>query len=163
MGRERQPIRLFYSYAHKDEKLRNELDTHLKLLQRQGLIDSWYDRNINAGEEWKQKISENLEAADIILLLVSADFLASDYCSETEMHRALERHELGEARVVPVIVREVNWMHEPFAKLQTLPQDALAVTKWADRDSAWRNVAEGIEKVVETLTHIRERRDSRFP
>ena len=148
MSEQRQAARLFYSYAHKDESLRNELETHLKLLQRQGIIESWYDRDIEAGDEWKRKIDENLERADIILLLVSANFMASDYCYEIEMNRALERHEKSEARVIPVIVRDVNWRNAPFAKLQALPKDGLAVTKWTDKDSAWRNVSEGIEKVA---------------
>lgn len=141
-------VRLFYSYSHKDESLRNELETHLKLMQRQVVIDVWHDRKIGAGEDWKQKIDENLERADIVLLLVSADFIASDYCYEKEMKRALERHDSGQAQVIPVIVRDVNWSKAPFAKLQALPKDGLAVTKWPDRDSAWRNVSEGIEKAV---------------
>jgi internalin A len=145
----REAVELFYSYSHKDETLRNELETHLKLLQRQGLIETWHDRKIEAGEEWKRKIDENLERADIILLLISADFMASDYCYEIEMKRALERHEQGEARVLPIILREVNWRRAPFASLQALPKDGLAVTKWPDKDSAWRNVSEGIERVVE--------------
>jgi internalin A len=148
LSEQRQAARLFYSYSHKDESLRNELETHLTLLQRQGLIESWNDRDIEAGDEWKRKIDENLERADIILLLVSADFIASDYCYEIEMKRALERHEKNEARVIPVIVRDVNWRNAPFAKLQGLPGDGVAVTRWPDKDSAWRDVSEGIEKVA---------------
>jgi internalin A len=148
LSEQRQAARLFYSYAHKDESLRNELETHLKLLHRQGLIESWNDRDIEAGDEWKRKIDDNLERADIILLLVSHNFFASDYCYEIEMKRALERHEKREAMVIPVIVRDVNWRNAPFAKLQALPADGLAVNKWPDKDSAWRNVSEGIEKVA---------------
>ncbi|MSS71312.1 MAG: TIR domain-containing protein [Candidatus Latescibacteria bacterium] len=151
MEEQRQAVRLFYSYSHKDEALRNELETHLKLMQRQGWIETWHDRQIEAGEEWKQKIDENLERADIILLLVSSDFIASDYCYEKEMKRAMERHESGEARVIPVVVRDVNWRIAPFAKLQALPKDAKAVALWPDKDSAWRNVSEGIERVVEEM------------
>jgi internalin A len=146
-----QALKLFYSYSHKDETLRNEMETHLKLLQRQGWIETWHDRKIEAGDEWKRKIDENLERADIILLLVSSDFIASDYCWDKEMTHALERHDRGEAHVVPVIVRDVNWTRGPFAKLQALPKDGLAVTKWSDKDSAWRNVSDGIEKLVEQL------------
>jgi internalin A len=131
------------------------LETHLKLLQRQGVISDWHDRKIMGGEDWAQKIDDNLEAADIILLLVSADFIASEYCYEKEMRRAMERHAAGEARVVPVIIRDVNWRRAPFAKLQALPKDALAVTKWPDRDSAWRNVADGIERVAEEIRKAR--------
>lgn len=155
IGRYSEAVRLFYSYSHKDEPLRNELETHLKLLQRQGLISTWHDRQIEVGEEWKQKIDDNLERANIILLLVSANFIASDYCYAIEMKRALERHEKGEARVIPVIIRDVNWGQAPFAKLQALPKDGKAVTKWANKDTAWRNVSEGIEKAAKSVRQKR--------
>jgi internalin A len=151
MTEQSQAARLFYSYSHRDEDLRNELETHLKLLQRQGLIETWNDRKIEAGDDWKRRIDENLERADIILLLVSADFIASDYCYEKEMNRALEREKNGEARVIPVIVRDVNWKSAPFAKLQALPKNGKAVTKWRPKDTAWRNVSEGIEKAAEQI------------
>ncbi len=143
--------RLFISYSHKDDRLCEELQTHLKLLQRVGVVAAWDDRQIDAGDEWKQRIDDNLEHADIILLLVSADFIASDYCFEKEMTRALERHASKEARVIPVIVRDVNWQSAPFAGLQALPKDGRAVTQWEDRDSAWRNVSEEIEKVADEM------------
>lgn len=146
-----QPVRVFYSYSHKDEGLRSELETHLKILQRLELIETWHDRNINAGEDWTVEIDENLERADIILLLISADFIASNYCYEKEMTCALEKHENGEARVVPVILRDVNWSHAPFSKLQVLPKDGLPIVNWSDRDSAWRNVSEGIERLIEEI------------
>jgi internalin A len=151
INRHSQPVRLFYSYSHKDETLRDELETHLKLLQREGLVETWHDRKIEAGDRWKQEIDENLQRADIILLLVSADFIASDYCYKAEMQRALERHEKGEARVIPVVVRDSNWKMAPFAKLQALPKDAEAVDLWRNRDSAWRNVSEGIQATVEEI------------
>ena len=148
-------VTLFYSYSHKDERLREELETHLKLLHRRGLISSWHDRKIEAGEDWKQKINDNLEAADIILLLISADFIASDYCYEKEMTRALERHDKGEALVIPIIIRDVNLAEAPFGELQYLPTDGRAVTKWPDKDSAWRSVSEGVERAIRS-----RRRDS---
>jgi internalin A len=151
MDTPRQAVRLFYSYSHKDETLHNELETHLKLLQRQGWLETWHDRKIEAGEEWKQKIDDNLERADIILLLVSADFIASDYCYEREMGRALERHEKSEAYVIPVIIRDINWSNAPFAKLTALPTNWRAVTVWENKDSAWRDVSEGITRVVEEM------------
>ena len=156
-GAREEALRLFYSYSRKDEMLRDELENHLKILQRQGMITPWHDRNIDAGDEWRRKIDENLELADIVLLLVSADFMASDYCYETEMLHALEQHEKGEARVIPVIVRDVMWEGAPFGKLQALPKDGKAVTLWPDRDTAWRNVSEGIQKAVE---EVRNRRRS---
>ncbi len=151
MDERRQAVRLFYSYSHKDESLRNELETHLKLLQRRGRIDTWQDRKIEAGDDWKRRIDENLERADIILLLVSADFIASDYCYEIELKRALEREKNGEATVIPIIVRDVSLIGVPFEGLQYLPKDGVAVAKWQDRDSAWRNVSEGIERAVEGI------------
>jgi len=144
-------VRLFYSYSHKDEELRDEMETHLRILHRRGLIESWHDRKIEAGDDWKQRINENLEAAHIILLLVSADFIASDYCYEKEMNRALEIHENKEARVIPIILRDCNWKDAPFVKLQCLPKAGLAVTSWMSRDSAWRNVSEEIQKVIQKL------------
>ena len=141
-------VKIFYSYAHKDEYYRNKLETHLKILERTGVIDQWHDRNIDAGEDWKTAIDENLERADIILLLVSADFIASDYCWEKEMTRAIERRNAGEATVIPVIIRDVNWKSAPFAAFQTLPDEAKAVQLWSNEDSAWKSVSEGIEKLV---------------
>jgi internalin A len=145
---DRQPLRLFYSYSHKDEHLRNELETHLKLLQRQGVIETWHDRKLEAGDDWKLKIDENLDRADLILLLVSANFIASDYCYKKEMTLALERHQTKRTRVIPVIIRDVDWSNAPFANLQALPDNGKAVTKWKDKDSAWRNVSEGIKKLA---------------
>ena len=152
-------LKLFYSYSHKDEEYRGELETHLKLMQRQSLIDTWHDRKIMPGENWKGKIDDNLERADIILLLVSADFIASDYCYDLEMGRALERENNGEAKVIPVIVRDVNWDNAPFARLQALPKDGKAVKLWKDKDTAWRNVSEGIEELVEEMLSAKNKGD----
>jgi internalin A len=149
------PLSLFYSYSHKDEELRNQLETHLKLLQRQQVIAPWHDRMIDAGEEWRGQISDKLERADLILLLISPDFIASDYCYDKEMTVALQRQDANEARVIPVIVRDVSWSKAQFARLQAMPRDGKAVTLWSDRDTAWRNVAEGIERVAEELRKMR--------
>ncbi len=156
---QREAVRVFISYAHKDERLCNELIVHLKLMQRQGVIATWYDRKIEAGENWKEKIDENLERAEIILLLISPYFMASEYCYEKEMQRALERHESKEAEVIPIIVRDVSWKKAPFGKLQALPEKGKAVMLWgAKKDSAWRSVAEGIERAAEA----RREQASRF-
>jgi hypothetical protein len=147
-----EPLRIFISYSHKDERLRRELETHLKLLLRQEVIAMWTDREIMPGEEWKHKIDENLESADVILFLVSADFVASDYCYDVEMNRALERHDAGEARVIPIILRDVHkWESAPFGKLQALPAHGKPVTLWTNRDEAWSDVAAGIRKVAEEI------------
>jgi GTPase SAR1 family protein/predicted phosphodiesterase len=145
------PIKLFLSYAHSDEPLRQELMKHLSLLQRQGVIQTWHDRNINAGDAWKQQIDDNLNTAIVILLLISADFLASDYCYDIEMQRALERHYAGEARVIPVILRQVDWRGAPFGTLQALPTDAKPITSWPNSDEAYTNVAQGVRRAVEAI------------
>jgi tetratricopeptide (TPR) repeat protein len=143
-----QPVDLFYSYSHRDEGLRVRLEKHLSILRRSGLLRDWHDRRIGAGREWEGKIDEELERADIILLLVSADFIDSDYCWDVEMKRALARHEAGEARVIPIILKPVLWEEAPFGKLQALPRDAKAVTEWPNRETAFKNVAQGIRAVA---------------
>lgn len=148
---ERRPARIFISYAHEDEAYRLALTKHLALLKRSGLVEDWHDRMIGAGEEWAAQIDEHLGAADIILLLVSADFLASDYCWDIELKRALERHEAGKARVIPVFLRTCDWRGAPFAKLQGLPRNARPISEWTHPDLAWSNVAEGIRAAVALL------------
>ena len=145
------PIKLFYSYSHKDEELRNELENHLSILKRQGVISQWHDRKIEAGNNWAAEIDTNLDQADVILLLVSSDFLASDYCYSNEMKRALERHKKAGAAVIPVILRSVDWQDAPFSNLQALPKDAKPVTLWANRDEAYTNIARGIRLVCQKL------------
>lgn len=145
------PLDLFYSYSHRDEDLRDELAKHLALLERRKIIRSWHDRKITAGNEWADKIDANLEVADIVLLLVSSDFIASDYCYEKEMKRALERHAQGAACTVPVIVRPCDWRDSDFGQLHVLPKDGKAVASWPMRDEAWTDVAKGIRKVVVEL------------
>ena len=143
---------MFISYSHKDERFREQLQEQLYALKRQGLVEHWDDRRIAPGEEWGGAISENLEASGIVLLLISSSFIASPYCYDIEMARALEKHERGEARVIPVIVRDAEWEWAPFGKLQALPKAAKPVVRWRHRDEAWRNVVQGIRKVVEELT-----------
>lgn len=144
-------ISIFISYSHRDDKLRQELDTHLSSLRRPGLISVWHDRRIVPGEEWEREIAENLEAADIILLLISSDFIASDYCYKVEMERAVERHDAGEAVVIPVILRSCVWQGAPFGKIQGLPLGVKPVASAANRDEAFTEVVTGIQRAVEKL------------
>ena len=145
----RYPKSVFFSYAHEDEVLRDELETHLKLLQRQGLISTWHDRKIPLGGNWDREIDRSLEQADLVLLLVSADFVASDYCWDNEVKRALERHAAKETTVVPILLRPCDWRKAPFSNLQGLPTDMIAVTAWANRDAAWTDVASGVRAIAE--------------
>ena len=153
---ENQAIEVFFSYAHEDEKLRDELAKHLSLLEEQGFIKAWYDRDISAGTEWDTKINEHLNTADLILLLVSADFLASKYIRSVELRRAMERHEAKEARVIPVILRPVDWRGAQFGQLQALPKNALPITTWSNQDEAFLDVARRIRQVVEELKVVEE-------
>jgi hypothetical protein len=145
---------IFYSYSHKDRELRDELERHLSILKRSGLIRVWHDREIDAGADWAGEIHQHLNRADVILLLISADFLASDYCYDVELKRAIERHDAGQAIVVPIILRPVDWSGAPFAGLECLPTDARPVTTWANRDEAFRDIAEGIRRALGRATRL---------
>lgn len=142
------PLKVFLSYSHEDEGHLQELQKHLSLLERQGLIQTWHDHQIDAGQDRRGKIDRRLESAGIVLLLVSPSFLASDDCWDVETKRALLRHEEGVARVVPVIVRPCDWTGAPFGKLQALPQNARAVTRWQNQDEAWLDVAQGLRRIL---------------
>jgi tetratricopeptide (TPR) repeat protein len=145
------PFRVFISYAHNDRRLRSALEKHLSPLQRDGSIEVWVDEKIVPGKPWKVEIQKALEAADIVLLLIGPDFLASDFCYVEEMTRAVARHDAGEARVVPVLLKPCLWDRAPFAKLQALPEGAKPVVEWRPRDKAFLSVAEGLRRVVEDL------------
>jgi uncharacterized surface protein with fasciclin (FAS1) repeats len=153
-----EPVDVFFSYSHKDEKLRDKLAPHLAMLQRQGVIKTWHDRKITAGTEWAKAIDDNLNSAGIILLLISADFLASDYCYDIEMQRAMARHQAGEARVIPIILKPVDWFSAPFGKLQAFPTNARPVTLWANRDQAFTSIAQGIRQAAMEMAEILQNR-----
>src|SRR5262245_25714071 len=148
----RSSIRLFISYAHRDEDLRLELDDHLSNLQRQQIISGWHDRRIAPGQEWADQIDNALNEAQIILLLISARFMASDYCYAKEMVRAIERHDAGEAVVIPIILSACDWQGAPFSKLQALPKDAKPIKTSNDRDEAWLDVVRGLRRVIDRLS-----------
>ena len=142
---------LFFSYSHKDEEFRNELEVHLSMLKRQGLIRAWHDRRIEAGENIHSNISDELENADIILLLVSASFLASDYCYDKEMMRALEKDKEGTTRVIPVIIHPCDWTSAPFGSLRATPLDGKPVSMFANQAEALTQIAKDIRTIVEEI------------
>lgn len=146
-------VRVFISYSHKDDDLRERLRAHLSQLERDGLVEAWDDRAIPAGEQWADEIDQRLEQADIILLLVSADFARSDYCYKKEMSRALERHAVKDDRaiVIPVILRTCDWQSAPFAKLQALPRDGRPLAEWKTEDDYFAAVAKGLRARIQTL------------
>jgi hypothetical protein len=144
-------LRLFFSYSHQDESLRDELEKHLAILKHQGIVTTWHDRRLRAGEFLQQAIDARLDEADVVLLLVSPDFLASDYCYGREMRRALERHDKGQAVVIPVILRPCDWQEAPFGRLLALPKDGKPVTKFRDPDEAFLEVTRAIRALAEPL------------
>jgi TIR domain-containing protein len=143
---------LFFSYSHADEGLRDQLEKQLAMLVRQGTIQVWHDRRIGAGEEWAVTIDQHVESDEIILLLVSPDFLASDYCYDREMVRAVERHDAGEAIVIPVILRPCDWHGAPFGKLQAVPKDGKAVTLMPNTDAALLEVAQAVRAAAQSIS-----------
>ena len=146
-------IEVFISYSHKDQTFRAELEIHLSNLKRQNIITSWYDGNIAPGAELKPQIRDHLKSAQIILLLISADFIHSDFCYSIEMKQAIDRHNAGEARVIPILLRPTDWQGTPFDKLKMLPTDAKAVTRWRRRDDAFTDIVQGIRASINDLTN----------
>jgi len=144
-------ITVFFAYSHRDEDLRNELEIHLAMLKREGLIDIWFDRRIEPGKDIGKTISHELEESQIILLLVSAYFLNSDYCYEVEMSRAMNKDEAGQARVMPVILRPCDWHTAPFGKLKAVPKDGKPVTKYADQHDAFLEIAQAVRETIAGL------------
>jgi hypothetical protein len=142
---------VFFSYSHADEALRDQLEKQLSLLKRKGVIEVWHDRRIDAGRDFANEIDHHVETDDIFLLLVSADFLASDYCYDKEMKRAMERHEAGEAIVIPVILRACDWHGAPFGKLNASPPDGKPVTQYPDRDQALLEVAKAVRAAAQRV------------
>jgi hypothetical protein len=150
------PISVFFSYSRKDEALMRELERHLEPLRLSQLIESWHDGCITPGEEWEPRIKEKLETAQIILLLITVNFINSEYCNTVELSKAIERHKSGQAHVIPLILRPCVWKLIPvggitLGKLQALPKNAKAVTRWEDRDEAFENIASGLLQKIEEL------------
>lgn len=143
-------VPVFISYAHEDEQLRIALGKHLSVLEREGLVTAWHDRMIQPGKEWKGEIDSNLDNAGVILLLVSSDFINSDYCYDIELQRALEHHKNRTSIVVPVILRPVVWHKTPFSKLQAVPKDGKPVTEYQNQDSAFVEITEGVRAAIES-------------
>lgn len=146
-------IKLFFSYSHKDEALRDQLAVHLAAMKRQGVIDDWHDRRMLAGDHVDEAIKAAMEEADIVLLLVSPDFIASDYCYDVEMTRAVQRHAEGRCRTIPVVLRPCDWHGAPFGKLLATPRDGKAVTSWPNLDEAFLDAAKAIRAAAESMRH----------
>ena len=144
-------LKLFFSYAHEDLDIVANLRKHLTPLCHEQIVEFWYDRDLVAGENWDDEIASRLEHADIAVVLVSSDFVASEYAYGKELRRALELHDRGRLRLVPVIARNCRWQNLPIGRLQALPESGRPITTWTDRDDAYVSVALGIEEVARQL------------
>lgn len=153
-------INIFFAYSREDSTLRDRLDKHLSGLKRKNYINTWYDGKIDAGKEWEKEIDLNLSKADILLLLISADFIASDYCYEVEMTKAISRHEKGDAVIIPIILNPCDWSDLPFSKIQGLPQNGKPITStyWENSEIALNEVAKSIKDIVENLLATKNKR-----
>jgi len=151
-------IKIFFCYSHEDEALLDKLKAQLKPLQREGFVDVWYDRDIRAGTEWEAELKRHLDAAQVVLLLVSPAFIASEYCYSVEMKRAMDRHKRGEACIIPIILRPCLWQKTPLGTLQALPTNALPVTSWHSVDEALADVASGVLETIKPLLKSRYER-----
>lgn len=143
-----QALKVFYCYAREDSALRDELAKHLRPLRREGLITEWHDREIEAGTHWEQEIEKQLNTSSIILLLISPDFINSDYAYGIEMEKAIKLHQADQARVIPIILRPSDWEHTPVATIQVLPADGKPITRWEDRDEAFLSVLRGVRRTI---------------
>ncbi len=141
-------IKTLFCYAYEDVRMANNLKNHLSLLKRNEFITIWDYGNIDAGAMWKQAMESYPNDAQVILLLASSSFIASDYCYSVQIQQAIKRHESKEARVIPVILRPVHLAMPPFDKLQALPDGQKPITAWKPQDEGFKNVAYGIAKVV---------------
>jgi internalin A len=141
--------KVFVSYSKSDKEYLLNLKKQLKIFERQKLIEVWDDSKIQAGEEWDVAIKRELNVADIIILLVSSDFLATDYIWNIEMKMAIERHQKGQTTVIPIIVRSCQWESAPFGILNALPEKGVPVDKWENVDDAWSQVVSKIRQLVQ--------------
>ncbi|TMC16353.1 MAG: toll/interleukin-1 receptor domain-containing protein, partial [Chloroflexi bacterium] len=156
MSEQIEPVSIFYSYAHKDEAIRDQLGKHLSGLEQQGLIVGWHDRCIGLGTQWADEISVHLRTARIILLLISPDFINSGYCMGIELKEAMKLHEEGKAHVIPILVRSANCDGLVFSKIQWLPRDAKPVMEVAKRDRVLAQIAKEIRSIVTELNGTKE-------
>jgi TIR domain len=147
-------VSVVISYSHKDEKYKDELVTHLASLRRSGNITDWHDRKLTAGSEFDTALQERFESDAVILLLVSSDYISSEYCWQTELVIAMKRHNAGQARVIPIILRPCDWRIDPISKLLAAPRDGMPVSSWPDRDAAWLDVVQKIRAAINEISRL---------
>ncbi|MFL5652760.1 MAG: tetratricopeptide repeat protein, partial [Ktedonobacteraceae bacterium] len=148
------PVEVFYSFADGDAPLLQQLEHHLSVLRREGQITTWHKRHITAGSDWQMELDQRLNTASLILLLISPDFLASDYQYGVELQQAMLRHAENEARVIPIVLRPCDWEGAPFARLQMVPRNGKAITTWRNRDEAFTEIAKEIRVALQTIQQL---------
>lgn len=146
-----QAIKIFISYSRKDKAYKEELVEFLAPMRRKGIIESWNDKDIIAGEQWEDELLEQLAAAHIVIFLISSSFLNSDYINRVEINGAIERHKNRELVIIPVLVRSSDFLTSDLSSFQSLPSDLKPISTWNDSDSAWLNVTEGLKKVIQSI------------
>ncbi|WP_309366229.1 toll/interleukin-1 receptor domain-containing protein [Rouxiella aceris] len=151
--------KVFISYSHKDELFKDSLKEHLSPLLQKGIISTWDDRDISAGNDWAQEISVNLEAAEVILFLISPSFLASEYCSNIEAKRAMELHDEHKSILIPIVVRPCEWSECDYSRFQAVPKDAKPVALWSNEDEAWLDAVRGIKKIAQSVLENNEKKN----
>lgn len=145
------PLKLFISYAREDKDFKDTLIKHLRPLERKGIIQSWHDGVIDAGEEWEEDLKKQLQTSDVLIFLVSPDFADSDYIDRVEIKGAVERYKNGGVAIVPIWIRPLAFPDDFLNKFQALPQDRKPISKWADKDEAWVDVVQRLKKLFDRL------------
>ena len=147
----RQALHLFFSFVKQDQSYLDEIEKGLTMLKRQGYISIWDERMISAGAEWRREVEEHLDLADIILLLISQDYLNSDFSYEIELKRAMERYNAGGVRIIPILINPCDWKQSPFSQLQVLPKNLKSVSEWQDQQAAIRDIVKNVQIAVEEI------------
>jgi hypothetical protein len=146
------PVSVYLSYAREDEALKQEFEDYLSIMQQGQVISEWIERQIQQGTDWSHVIDPRLRGADLVLVFLSPRLLSSGYCSGAEAREMFERHARGEARVIPIILRNVNLAGSPFASVQSLPRNSVPVSSWPMRDDAWWDIDQELRRVIEYVT-----------
>lgn len=151
-------VKIFCSYSHKDEEYKDELETHLANLKRLGLIDLWTDRRILPGDNWDFEINDKLQNADIILLLISSDFIASNYCYDVEIKQAIKQHKEQKSITIPIALRECDWYDAPFSFIQGLPSDMKPIVSknWFSKDEAYKDVSVNLRRLINEIINRKQ-------
>ncbi len=142
-------VKAFVSYSHADELALERLIKHLAMLKQDGQIEEWVDQRILAGGVIDDDISLSLDSSGLFLALISPDFLASNYCFDKEMKRALKLNDQGKLRIVPIIVQPCDWKASPLRKFKAIPKDGKPVAEWTNENNAWLSVIDELRRIIE--------------